>query len=247
MYSDPLSAYSPTSAHQIMPTSLAQTSSLSTSSRAVTHPQSYRSMNIDCVHANLPLTPSRTSFLVPALPSPLPSPRARSPDMTSALHSPRISTFNYNHNHSPGPQQQYTLSTHQAAPASMYNLTNGNEATERHRLEAQRVHEAQELTRRRDSLRKDPNAIYHSYAEVLEHFPLPRGERPNPYLVGLLANQTLPVEPTSDRALAIRFAKKHWENYWEVKDLQYVIIRAKRMTRGGRKKKVRYIANARGH
>jgi hypothetical protein len=68
---------------------------------------------------------------------------------------------------------------------------------------------------------------YRNYLESLEHFSVPRGERPNPYLAGLIANQILPADPNGDRAIAICFAKKHWDKYWEMRDIDLVLEWAK--------------------
>lgn len=102
-----------------------------------------------------------------------------------------------------------------------------NEVAEHTRLEKEQKQRAEAFKIRREELRKDTSAIYHRYNEVLEYLPPSRGERPNPYLASLLANQTMPIEPTSDRGIAIAYAKKHWENFWELKDLQYVISKAR--------------------
>jgi hypothetical protein len=100
---------------------------------------------------------------------------------------------------------------------------------------AERLHLAQEQrqrlerhAKRCDKLRKDPGSTYHSYNEVLKYFPLSRGEQSNQCLVGLLANQLLPAEPTSDWGLAIRHAKEHWQCYWELRDLECVVAKAKK-------------------
>ena len=61
-------------------------------------------------------------------------------------------------------------------------------------------------------LKRDPSANYRHYKEYLEYFPLARGERPNDYVLGLLANQPLPAEPMSDMGLAVQYAKKHWKD-----------------------------------
>lgn len=61
----------------------------------------------------------------------------------------------------------------------------------------------------------------------MEYFPLERGERANDYLLGLLANQKMPLEPTSDMGLAVQYARQHWENAWAMDDLEYVLGLAK--------------------
>jgi len=101
------------------------------------------------------------------------------------------------------------------------------EAAERARLMQEERQERKEHAERKDELKKDPSANYRHYKEYLEYFPLSRGERPNDYLLGLLANQRMPAEPTSDMGLAIQYAKRHWENAWGMKDLDYVVGMAK--------------------
>lgn len=68
---------------------------------------------------------------------------------------------------------------------------------------------------------------YRNYLESLNYFPVPRGARPNPYLSSLIANQILPAKRNSDRAIAIRYAKKHWDKYWEIRDMDLVLEWAK--------------------
>lgn len=122
----------------------------------------------------------------------------------------------------PSPSPQY-----ESARSGSTNLVHQNEATEYERLEQERTSQRERYEKRRDELRKDTNAIYHSYNEVLEYFPLRRSERPSPYLACLIANQTAPTEPNSDRGLAISFAKRHWQSFWEMQDMDYVVERAK--------------------
>lgn len=101
-----------------------------------------------------------------------------------------------------------------------------SEKAERARRGKERQKEDQERAKRYAAL-QDPNADFHSYNDRLEYFPLRRGEHPNPYLLGLLANQPLPEKVTSDQALGIQYAKEHWYNYWELKDLDAVVGLAK--------------------
>lgn len=114
------------------------------------------------------------------------------------------------------------------AAASIHgDVARQNEVAELVRLETEQKKRAERYKKRREELKKDASAIYHSYSEVLEYFPLDRGAHCSPYLAGLLANQPMPAEPTSDRGLAIRHAKRNWRNYWEMKDLDYVANIAK--------------------
>ena len=107
-----------------------------------------------------------------------------------------------------------------------------NEIAERVHLERERRQTVERHVKRREELRKDTSSIYRNYDEVLEYFPLGRGERPNLYLASLLANQPLPAEPISDRGLAIEYAKRHWYNYWGLEDLEYVVDKAKKEIEG---------------
>ncbi|KAF1927024.1 uncharacterized protein M421DRAFT_6582 [Didymella exigua CBS 183.55] len=102
-----------------------------------------------------------------------------------------------------------------------------NEIAERVRLDKERWQERETHAKRRAELKKDTSAIYHNYNECLQYFPLAGRERPSPYLTGLLANQSIPAEPTSDQGLAIQYAKRNWENFWEMGDLNYVVQKAK--------------------
>lgn len=102
-----------------------------------------------------------------------------------------------------------------------------NEIAERALIEIQERQAREEHVRRRAELKKDPSANYRHYREYLEYFPLERGERANDYLLGLLANQKMPLEPTSDMGLAVQYARQHWENAWAMDDLEYVLGLAK--------------------
>lgn len=119
------------------------------------------------------------------------------------------------------------ISRREGAAASWAERAHRNEVAERLRLDCARK---QEIEQRERKLRatQDPNAIYYNYREVLEYFPLRRSEHPNPYLLGLLANQSLPDGALSDRGLAIQYAKDHWESYWELEDLAFVAEQAKK-------------------
>ncbi|KAF3052352.1 hypothetical protein E8E11_010606 [Didymella keratinophila] len=102
------------------------------------------------------------------------------------------------------------------------------EAAERVRLQQEERREREKRAKRRAELKKDPSANYRYYKEYLEYFPLARGERPNDYLLGLLANQSMPAEPTSDMGLAVQYARANWENAWEIENLDYVVGMAKK-------------------
>jgi hypothetical protein len=102
-----------------------------------------------------------------------------------------------------------------------------NNIAERTLLARERQKEREKRAKRKAELGKDPGALYHSYTEYLEYFPLVRRERPDPYLVGLLANQAMPEEADIDLVLAIQYAKRHWESCWQMSDLDYVVRKAK--------------------
>ncbi|KAJ4337681.1 hypothetical protein N0V95_008262 [Ascochyta clinopodiicola] len=116
---------------------------------------------------------------------------------------------------------------YKVAPSSSVHKSQQIELAERARLQAERQQRIKRYNMRRRQLKSDVDALYYSYDEFLQYFPLGRGERPNTYLAGLLANQSMPAEPSSDRGLAIQYAKKNWQCYWELKDLQYVVQQAK--------------------
>jgi hypothetical protein len=67
--------------------------------------------------------------------------------------------------------------------------------------------------KRREELRKDPSANYRHILEVYKLMPLKKGELPNKYLLGLIANRLMPMDLDSDLALAITYAKDHWDYY----------------------------------
>lgn len=86
-----------------------------------------------------------------------------------------------------------------------------------HLLEQQRLAEATRLRRskRKRELLEDQFVLYHNYNEFLQYFPLQKGEYRNQYLSRLLANQRLPEDKDGDLALAVKYAKEHWQYYLE--------------------------------
>ncbi|KZM28765.1 uncharacterized protein EKO05_0000907 [Ascochyta rabiei] len=143
------------------------------------------------------------------------------------LPSPQLTPVKHTHNPRPIstkssiPNMQYKV-----APLTSVYKSQQNKLAERAWLEGERQQRKRQYNMRRKELKSDGNALYHSYNEFLWYFPLGRGERSNIYLAGLLANQSMPAEPNSDRGLAIQYAKKNWQCYWELKDLKYVIQQA---------------------
>ena len=121
----------------------------------------------------------------------------------------------------PGSQAQAGYSQEYQNEARVY-------AEVKHRYEEQiyryQLQKRQALEKRRTELRNDPSALFRHYNEYMTHFPAPRCERPNLYHMGLLANQEMPEDRQSERAVAIAYAKAHWENAWEDKrDYQFVV------------------------
>ncbi|XP_014558234.1 hypothetical protein COCVIDRAFT_95151 [Bipolaris victoriae FI3] len=68
---------------------------------------------------------------------------------------------------------------------------------------------------RRQELCADISANYRHYLEVLQLMPLDwrSGERPDPYLLSLLANRMMPQDRECELALAIAFAKENWWHF----------------------------------
>ena len=128
---------------------------------------------------------------------------------------------------SPQPSCLTTWSPRVEPLQNRYDPTEFNERQEQAHLEQQRLREAAHHAEREYIIASDPHMNYRNYLESLKYFPVPRGERPNPYLSGLIANQVLPADSNSDRAIAIRFAKKHWDRYWEMRDMNLVMAWAK--------------------
>jgi hypothetical protein len=88
----------------------------------------------------------------------------------------------------------------------------------------QQLQKRQAFEKRGIELRNDPSALFRHYNEYMTHFPVPRGDRANPYHLGLLANQEIPDDRESERAVAITYAKAHWENAWDDKrDYKFVV------------------------
>ncbi|KAJ4989681.1 hypothetical protein SVAN01_04898 [Stagonosporopsis vannaccii] len=191
-------------------------------SAVVTCPQLQRSIAASFISTTQQFTPNPRQAAPPQLPN----------KVSSLLLPPttpirKIRTSKPFGSGSKAPQLKSNRTAATAAASAWTERALRNEKAEHVRLERQRK---QEIERNERIIRvlQDPNAIYHSYREVLERFPLRRGEHPNPYLIGLLANQPLSKEAASDRRLAIQYAKSNWEAYWELKDLDFVVGEAKK-------------------
>jgi hypothetical protein len=72
--------------------------------------------------------------------------------------------------------------------------------------------------------RKDPYVLAYRYQDCMTENPGRLLEKCNPYYEKLLANQPEPAaDATDDRSRAIRYAKKHYECYYEIKDVSRII------------------------
>ena len=77
-------------------------------------------------------------------------------------------------------------------------------------------------------IRRDSSALFRHYDEYLEYYPLGVGERRSQYHSRLLANQRMPMDPDTDLAIAVAYAKKHWDIYMEYpRDVQRAVGYAK--------------------
>jgi hypothetical protein len=119
-------------------------------------------------------------------------------------------------------QQQAILRAEQkrlAEERNAYELENA----ERWRIQEEQRFERERKRLRKQQLKTDESALFRHYNEYLEHFPLGRGEYRNQYYVNLLANRHMPDDPKSDLALAIQYAKDHWQYYIEyrIKEVEH--------------------------
>jgi hypothetical protein len=73
-------------------------------------------------------------------------------------------------------------------------------------------------------LRTDPYVLAYRYWEYMEQHPRRMRERLNPYYENLLANQPDPdPDATDDRSRAVRYAKEHYESFYEIRDIKRII------------------------
>jgi hypothetical protein len=73
-------------------------------------------------------------------------------------------------------------------------------------------------------LRQDSYVLAYRFQEYLRKKPIRRGEKPNPYYESLLANQPEPDPDDQDaHARAIRYAKEHYECYYEARHIPFII------------------------
>lgn len=74
------------------------------------------------------------------------------------------------------------------------------------------------------SLRTDPYILAYRYWDYVKEHPRRKTEKLNFYYERLLANQPSPdPEATDDRSREIRYAKEHYESFYEVHDIQRII------------------------
>lgn len=74
------------------------------------------------------------------------------------------------------------------------------------------------------SLKDDPYVLAYRYKEYMQAKPKGLREKPNPYYESLLANQPYPDEDATDpRSRAIRFAKEHYECFYETKHINMIV------------------------
>ena len=70
----------------------------------------------------------------------------------------------------------------------------------------------------------DPYALAHRYREYMIEHPRRFLEYLNPYYERLLANQPDPAaDATDDCSRAIRYAKEHYECFYEIKDIRRIV------------------------
>ncbi|KAH6409786.1 hypothetical protein HBI14_153410 [Parastagonospora nodorum] len=74
------------------------------------------------------------------------------------------------------------------------------------------------------SLRADPYILAYRYWDYMKEHPRRKNEKLNLYYERLLANQPSPdPAATDDRSRAIRYAKEHYESFYEVRDIECII------------------------
>ncbi|KAF2731322.1 hypothetical protein EJ04DRAFT_566958 [Polyplosphaeria fusca] len=78
------------------------------------------------------------------------------------------------------------------------------------------------IAKKRAELKKDPFPLAHRYQEYIHYFPLGKNQFANRYYLDLLANQFVEDSDMSLTARAVRFARKHYGNYWGIRDLELV-------------------------
>jgi hypothetical protein len=73
-------------------------------------------------------------------------------------------------------------------------------------------------------LRTDPYVLAYRYQEYMAKYPRRLRENFNPYYERLLANLPDPgLNATDGRSRAIRYAKKHYECFYEIHDIERIV------------------------
>ncbi|CAI6340501.1 unnamed protein product [Periconia digitata] len=73
-------------------------------------------------------------------------------------------------------------------------------------------------------LSRDPYALAYRYHEFMLERPMRHREELNPYYLNLLANQPDPPAKAMDpRSRAIRYAKEHYESFYEISHIDLIV------------------------
>jgi hypothetical protein len=77
----------------------------------------------------------------------------------------------------------------------------------------------------KSSLREDHQYVLaYRYWDYMTEHPRLKRDRFNPYYEKLLANQPGPdPDATDDRSRAIRYAKEHYESFYEIRDIKRIV------------------------
>jgi hypothetical protein len=74
------------------------------------------------------------------------------------------------------------------------------------------------------SLAKDPYVLAHEYHAFMQEKPEHWLQQANPYYLNLLANRPDPADGATDAmSRAIRYAKEHYECYYEPRDVPIIV------------------------
>jgi hypothetical protein len=75
----------------------------------------------------------------------------------------------------------------------------------------------------KQSLREDSYVLAYRYWDYITEYPRRKLDNLNKYYEDLLANQPAPdIEATDERLQAIRYAKEHYECFYEVRDIKRI-------------------------
>jgi hypothetical protein len=136
-------------------------------------------------------------------------PKASANGVVAAIN--RINTEDINRERR---EQQNKFAEQHARELRVYDAEQAR-CNEVHKLAEAAALKREEDDKRREELRKDPSANYRHILEVYKLSPLDykKDEFPNRYLTGLIANRVMPVDLECDLALAIVYAKDHWDYF----------------------------------